>query len=196
KQGWAKYITARQVPQMLQYKAEIVHDSSENEFTVKVTSPNELSLNWDENLHQQIQSYVTNNISMICFRPDGSDQMAFDTDSILIITDSSLRMLETIYAKKLDQRRFRPNIIITLTEDNAFIESDWVGKRIFVGDVELSVNVLCERCTIITFDPDTLEQDLSLLKKLAEVQNCCFGVYASVAKTGEIKVGDSVYLVQ
>jgi MOSC domain-containing protein YiiM len=48
---------------------------------------------------------------------------------------------------------------------------------------------------MITINPDTFELDTSLLKKVKEEMNLHFGVYASVIKTGQINVGEKIYLV-
>ncbi|WP_042412121.1 MOSC domain-containing protein, partial [Saccharococcus caldoxylosilyticus] len=45
-------------------------------------------------------------------------------------------------------------------------------------------------------NPDNAEQDSSLLKTLVQQRNNHFGVYASVIKTGEIHVGDEVFLLE
>lgn len=71
----------------------------------------------------------------------------------------------------------------------------WIGKRLRVGSAELQIDSHCERCSIITLDPDTLERDRLLLKKVNEEMNLRFGVYASIKKTGQIHVGDKVYLI-
>ncbi|WP_419872284.1 MOSC domain-containing protein [Candidatus Pristimantibacillus sp. PTI5] len=52
----------------------------------------------------------------------------------------------------------------------------------------------CDRCSMVTLDPDTLERDGTLLKKINEEMNLNFGVYASVEKTGVIHAGDQVRL--
>jgi uncharacterized protein YcbX len=96
--------------------------------------------------------------------------------------------------KRLDKRRLRANIIVSLDE-NTFNESDWIGKRLLVGSAELQIDIYCERCSMITIDPNILERDTSLLKKVNEEMNLNFGVYASVNRTGQIQVGDKVYLV-
>jgi uncharacterized protein YcbX len=125
--------------------------------------------------------------------PENPDLMSVDSASVLIVTDASLRKLEAKWGKRLDKRRFRANLIISLYE-HTFDEGDWIGKRLSAGNTELQVESYCERCTMITIDPDTLERDTSLLKKVNEELNLMFGVYASVKKTGQIQVGDKVYL--
>ncbi len=133
-------------------------------------------------------------LTMIDYNPSTEELLAVDAASVLIITDTTLRKLESMWGKGLDKRRFRPNFIISVDE-NAFNESDWIGKRLTVGSAQLQVDIACERCPMITIDPDTLEKDDSLFMKLKEEMNSNFGVYASVKKTGQVHVGDNVYLV-
>jgi uncharacterized protein YcbX len=191
-EGWESFITARDIPNMLAYKAKLVDEG------VSVTSPDGRTFSWNENLLDEIQRYSKRKLSMMSYKaqnPENPDLMAVDLASVLIITDATLRRLEAICGKRLDRRRFRSNIIVSLHE-NALNESDWIGKRLSMGSAELQVDIYCERCSIITIDPDTLERDTSLLKKVNEEMNLNFGVYASIKKTGQIQVGDKVYLVK
>lgn len=195
KEGWERYYTARYTPKLLGYKAKLIGEGSEDKFpAVSVTSPDGRILNWNEDLLAEIQAYSKKKLSMIDNKPSTIDLLAVDTGSILIITDSTLHKLQAIWGKSLDKRRFRANLLVSL-DDNSFNESDWIGKRLSVGSAELQVDIDCERCSMITIDPDTLEHDKSLLKKVNEEMNLKFGVYASVKKTGKIKVGEKVYLV-
>ncbi|MFD0677569.1 MULTISPECIES: MOSC domain-containing protein [unclassified Paenibacillus] len=195
KEGWSRYITARQIPDMLSYKAKLIGDGSEEEFPqVNVISPNGRILKWDEELLGEIQAYSKTKMSMLDYKPSNEDLLAVDTCSILIITDASLRKLEDIWGKNLDKRRFRANFTVSLGE-NSFDESNWIGKRLLIGNAELQVDMYCKRCSMITIDPDTLEYDKSLLKKVNEEMNLNFGVYASVKKTGQISVGEKVFLM-
>jgi uncharacterized protein YcbX len=194
KEGWSRYITARDIPIMLRYKAKLLGEGYEDRFpTVRVTSPDGRVCYWDEELLAEIQSFSKRKISMIDFKPHNQDLLAVDSENILIITDGSLRLLESKWGKKLDLRRFRANLIISVDED-ACNEHDWIGKRLVMGSAELKVNMECERCSMITIDPDILEVDHSLLKIVNEEMNLNFGVYASVVKTGQITVGEKVYL--
>uniref|UniRef100_UPI00143A87BB MOSC domain-containing protein n=1 Tax=Paenibacillus sp. HB172176 TaxID=2493690 RepID=UPI00143A87BB len=190
KVGWDRFITARDIPHMLSYSAQLVDDG------VSVTSPNGQSFCWNEELLVEIQRYSSTKISMSSYKapnPESPNLMSVDLASVLIITDSSLRKLERIWGENLDQQRFRANLMVSIDED-AFNESRWIGKRVLIGGAELQVEALCERCSIITIDPVTLERDISLLKKVNEQVNLNFGVYASVKKTGQIQVGQKVYL--
>jgi uncharacterized protein len=191
KEGWDSFITARDIPNMLSYKAMLVDDG------ISVLSPDGRTLGWNENLLDEIQKYSKRKISMTSYKapnPENLDLMAVDLASVLIITDESLRKLEEMWGSRLDARRFRANLVVSLDE-NKINEVDWIGKRLLVGNTEFQVDTSCERCSIITIDPNTLERDTSLLKKVNEEMSLIFGVYASVEKTGQIHVGDKVYLV-
>lgn len=190
KDGWDSFVTARDIPDMLNYRAKLVDKG------VSVTSPTGQIFNWNEELLDEIQRYSKRKISMTDYKapnPENPDLMSVDLASILIITDSSLRKLEVIWEKNLNKQRFRANLIVSIDE-NTFNENEWIGKQLTVGNVVLKIESYCQRCSIITIDPDTLERDTSLLKKVNEQMNLCFGVYASVKNPGQIHLGQKVYL--
>ena len=125
--------------------------------------------------------------------PEDPQLLSVDGASLLLVTDASLRKLEAAWGKDVDQRRFRGNFIVVLNE-GAPLEGEWIGRRLTIGGAELQVDSYCERCVMITMDPETLEKDPSLLKKVNRDFNLHFGVYASVVSPGRIGIGDSVSL--
>ncbi|GIQ69672.1 hypothetical protein XYCOK13_24960 [Xylanibacillus composti] len=189
KQGWASFITARDIPEMLGYQAKLVDG------VVNVTAPNGERFSWNDELLQEIQKKSRRKISMSGYQaphPTRSNLMSVDQASILVITDSSLRHLERIWGKKVDRRRFRANLLLSL--DGKHNERDWIGKHLLFGDAVLEVQASCERCSLITIDPDTCESDFTLLGTVYEELDLSFGVYARVRKTGHIQVGQTVYV--
>lgn len=194
KEGWNKYFTARNSSKMLGYKAVLVGEGTAHSFpVVEIASPDGRSFHWDERLLEEIQAYSGKKLSMISHEPGSSELLSVDTGSVLIVTDKSLRKLESLWGKGLDKRRFRPNLVIVLA-DNAPDESEWIGKRLRIGTAELHADSYCERCSMITIDPDTLESDPTLLKTVYKEMGLNFGVYASVVQAGEVRVGDTMYL--
>ncbi|CAG7645108.1 MOSC domain-containing protein [Paenibacillus allorhizosphaerae] len=195
KEGWDRFITARTIPAMLAYKARLTGGQRENDSpAVLVAAPDEREFTWNEELLKEMQTHSRIKMSMMSYSGERNDDlMAVDTGEILIITDAALRKLEAQWGKPVDHRRFRANIVVALA-DHSFGEDDWIGKRLSVGTAGLQVDAYCERCSMISIDPDTLERDHTLLKKVNEEMNLNFGVYASVTKTGEIQVGEKVYL--
>jgi uncharacterized protein YcbX len=118
----------------------------------------------------------------------------FDAFPLLLVTDATLRRLaELAPGSRIDVRRFRPNFVVA-TPDGVtdFVENGWVGKRLRVGEAELSIAVTCARCVMITHGFDDLPQDTGLMRTVVREANQNVGVYARVERPGRIAVGDAV----
>ncbi|WP_225442448.1 MOSC domain-containing protein [Paenibacillus lycopersici] len=190
KTGWARFVTARNVPAMMSYRASFA------EGEIRVTAPDGRKFGWDEQLLREVQRHSKTPISMSALQepnPEDPRLMSVDAASILLVTDASLRKLEAQWGREADQRRFRGNFVVKLRE-GAPLEGEWIGRRLTIGGVGLQVDSFCERCVMITMDPDTQKKDPSLLKMVHNEFNTCFGVYASVISTGRIAIGDMVML--
>ncbi len=94
--------------------------------------------------------------------------------------------------------------VIVKTERPGFIENDWVGHELGLGDsTRINVALLDPRCVMTTLAQDDLPQDTDVLRTLvrhnkAQVgdlgQFPCAGVYAVVAAPGTVRIGDRVVL--
>lgn len=190
-------LTARQVPEMLGYKAELCGEKTDDKDKfprVKITSPAGRIFDLEEEaFKKEIEDMSGRQVTLVKHTPE-DDLLAVDTAHILLITTSSLRKLEKLWGKPITARRFRANFIIALDKNEPFVEREWLGGNMIVGDVELKLNVPCPRCNMINIDPDSLNRDRSLLKTVVREREGHFGIYASVIKTGAVKVGDKVGL--
>lgn len=192
--GWERYITARQIPELLRYKAELDIQSTDDGYPrLKITGPDGRIHQWDEHFRMEIQKLLPRSISTERYNIYAQEQLAVDDGSILIITDRSLKRMEQAWGKPVDDRRFRANFIIHLYDDVNDHEPDYMGKQLIVGNVKLSIQSLCQRCAMVTIHPDNLERDPTLLKSISENMNLTFGMYASVVSEGMVQVGDIVY---
>ncbi|QHT62494.1 MOSC domain-containing protein [Paenibacillus lycopersici] len=190
KRDWFKYITARNIPNMLNYQARF------NDGSIEVTAPDGRRFGWDEQLLAELQGQTKTRLTQSRIKAPNPEAknvplLSVEAASILLVTDASLKKLESLWGKPLDPRRFRGNFIVNLNDD-APVETEWVGQRITIGEVELQADSLCERCVVITMDPDTQQKDPSLLKLVNQEFGLMFGVYASVLKPGRIRLGDTV----
>ena len=195
-EGWERYVTAREVPKLLTYRAAFAAECDENadEFPpVAITAPDGGSYSWNEQLLQRIQPLARRPLSLLSCRPD-DDELAVDAGGILIITDRTVQKLERLLGYPVDARRFRANLVIALHTDDVREDAELLGHRLHIGDAVLAVDEACERCTMITLHPDTAERDPLILRKVNEEMGLCFGVYASVVQTGDVRAGDKVYL--
>jgi uncharacterized protein YcbX len=118
---------------------------------------------------------------------DGSVER-FDVLPLLVATDGA------IAHAGLDGRRFRPNLVIGGVE--GLDERGWAGRMLKLGGGAAYVSGarLRPRCVMTTFDPDTQEQDRSVLRRLVEEYEGRFALDCSVVVPGTVRVGDTVEL--
>ena len=110
-----------------------------------------------------------------------------DTTPLLVSTDG---MVE---AFGIDRRRLRPNVVVGGVD--GYAERDWEGRRLRIGAVVIRLDFLCERCVMTTFDPDTLEQDPDVLRRINAELGGFAAINSSVDSPGRIAVGDRVELL-
>jgi uncharacterized protein YcbX len=121
----------------------------------------------------------------------------FDAFPLLILTDATLRRLQKLApASRVDVRRFRPNLVVAMPDGvEDFAEIGWVGKRLRIGETELSIPAACPRCVMITHAFDDLPLDPGLMRTVVREANQNIGVYGRIERAGRIRVGDSVELL-
>ena len=119
----------------------------------------------------------------------------FDSAPIHVVTTASLAWLkQALPDGKVDERRFRPNLLIE-AEGAAPLEQQWIGRTLQVGSLRLRVTDPTERCRMVTLAQTDLPEDLGVLREIAQQQDAQFGVYAEVIAPGELRVGDPVTIV-
>jgi uncharacterized protein len=107
---------------------------------------------------------------------------------LLVATDGAIESIA------LDLRRFRPNLLIGGVPGLA--ERIWEGKFLAIGDAVIGIAELRERCIMTTWDPDTIEQDVEVLKRIRRDYDGRFALDAWVARAGRVAVGDPVTLLE
>jgi len=78
-----------------------------------------------------------------------------------------------------------------------WVEFDWIGKTVTLGEAELTIREPIVRCLATTANPDTGERDaetLTALKTHFGHQN--FGIYAEVTRSGDIILGDPIEVLE
>lgn len=110
------------------------------------------------------------------------EREGFDILPLLVATDGAVDSLG------LDRRRFRPNLY--LGEVPGLAERAWEGKTLAVGSARIRLDSLRGRCVMTTFDPDTQEQDPSVLRRIVQRMDGTLGLNAEVLVPGEIAEWD------
>jgi uncharacterized protein YcbX len=109
-----------------------------------------------------------------------------------LLTTASLARLKALHpAGDPDPRRFRPSILIDMAEvEGAFPESDWLGRRLAIGEVELKVSDPCRRCGFTVIAQDRFDRDPDILRNIVRHNAHNFGVYCKVDRPGRIGLGE------
>ncbi|HED35302.1 MAG TPA: MOSC domain-containing protein [Gammaproteobacteria bacterium] len=121
----------------------------------------------------------------------------YDLAIIHLLTTSTLDELGRLYPEgRFEARRFRPNIIVN-TEPAGFVENEWVGCTVAIGDeVRLKITDHCPRCVMTTLQQGDLPKDTRILRTAAQHNKAHVGVYAEVIKGGQIRCNDAVSVIK
>ncbi len=123
----------------------------------------------------------------------------FDEASVSVINLATISAIGEAAEQNLDTRRFRANIVIATKATEPFLEDGWIGGRLVFGSKNegpmLSMTLRDLRCVMINLDPDTAKQDPAVMKAAVRLNNNNAGAYGTVARTGQISVGQPVSLI-
>jgi len=132
-----------------------------------------------------------------------------DVSPIHVTTTSGMRTLrEANPLLAVDDRRFRPTIVIDTANAAGFVENEWSGRDVEIGDVVISVDRPTFRCMMAAAAQNDLPHQTDVLKTLARIngdhiqlrlvkaagRGAHFGVWANVTKPGPIRIRDVVRL--
>lgn len=135
-------------------------------------------------------------------------QVSFaDRAPVLVTTTASMAAVNAGLPQAVDQRRFRPNIVVS-TSSSAFDEMHW--QRLQVGAVLLAGGYPCLRCNVVGVDPDSGQAyrkgDINALGRVHDLKSwadphseqptakAVFGQGFAVVQTGAVREGDEVDL--
>jgi uncharacterized protein len=121
----------------------------------------------------------------------------FDAFPVNLLTTASLAAMSAFNPGAIwNVRRFRPNFLLkTVDGIEGLVESTWTGKTLRVGTVELTCEIPCARCGMTTHAQHDLPKDSSVLRSIVKDADQNLGMYASVLKAGEVRIGDRVELL-
>ena len=125
----------------------------------------------------------------------------FDLSPLHMMTTATLDALRAASPDAdFDVRRYRPNVLIDASVDG-FVENDWPGKEIALGDCTIRVDLATMRCVMTTLAHGDVPADRETLRTIARENKieipglgtwACAGVYATPTTFGALQVGDAV----
>ena len=146
------------------------------------------------------QSYIANFLKLpnsSVLRIHQIDNGAYTDQSAPLISiggSASLAAFAATTKTAMDARRFRLNII--LATDTAFIENQWCGALLQIGEAVIEIVDHVGRCAAINVDPATAKREpdhLATMRKSFGHSN--LGIFGRVIKKGVLHTGDSVSLI-
>jgi len=169
-----RIVTARQFPRLLRLHATLGPDGE----------PLVDGLPWQSReVAQRVEAAVEPKARLERF--DGLER--FDILSLLVCTDGAASLFGR------DVRRLRPNLLISGVGGNT--ERQWAGAILRLPDGEIDLRDLRGRCVMTTYDPDTADQDLDVLRDIVRRFGGRLCLDAAVTRAGHVAVGDPVTLV-
>jgi hypothetical protein len=121
----------------------------------------------------------------------------FDAYPLLVLSTATLETLaKAAPASRVDVRRFRPNFVVeTQAGTRGYVDADWAGRRLRLGELEIDGAMACPRCIMVTHGFADLPRDTALLRAIVRDANQNVGLYAKPRGTARVRVGDPVELL-
>jgi uncharacterized protein len=210
-------ITAREKPNMLQYRPRFRHpelaarppnlveaDAMGPGITPRYASFDELIVDVetlsgevlpidDPGLIELIREGLKDDPELTLVR---SERSITDCRPISLFSIQTAQQLTEEFGSEVDKRRFRANIYLDLAGSPGFAENAFVGRSLRIGSkAVISIVERDPRCKLITLDPDTSESNPALLRPIAQAHENYAGLYAAVLVEGVVKVRDCIQVL-
>jgi len=186
------WLTASRLPELLLYQPLDLDEDAEE--PVHIRTPEGMTLSLGADLQNHVAEKFGSPVELMKLKHG-----IFDEASVSVINLATIAAIGREVGQNLDTRRFRANIIIASDSTEPFLEDSWVGSRLAFGTDEhcpmIAVTMRDLRCVMLNLDPDTAEQDSRIMKAAVRLNENKAGGYATVARTGQISVGQSVSLI-
>ena len=189
------WLSASRLPELLLYQPIGLDENAEEPTPTHVRTPEGMNLALDgAELQKNVAEKFGSPLELMKLRHG-----IFDEASVSVINLATISAIGREVGQELDTRRFRANIVIATDATEPFLEEGWIGGRLVFGGNEvgpmISLTMRDVRCVMINLDPDTAKQDTRVMKAVVRLNNNNAGAYGTVARTGQLSVGQSVSLI-
>ena len=193
------WLSASKLPQLLLYKP-VRLDSNANSKNgellpthVRTPDGKEYELRSNE-LRDEVSSRCGSDVELMNLKHG-----IFDESPISVISLGTVHSVARESGRGVDLcdlRRFRPNVVIETNSAEPFEEDKWIGRTLIFGEgnsgAAIGVTMKDERCVMVNLDPDTAEKDSEVMKAVVRLNKNHAGVYGTVVRAGELRVGQVV----
>jgi hypothetical protein len=176
-----RIVTARARPQLLGLRGRLGEDGEPTIGGVRWDDPAALAA-----VREVVRAEAVERLHGAPVRLIRSDEVErrFDVLPFHVATDGTANWLG------IDVRRLRPNLVVAGVDGLA--ERDWPGRVLRAGEVEIEVVSLRGRCVMTTVEPDTLERDPAVLRRIVRELGGTAGLDCRILVPGVVAVGDAV----
>ncbi len=192
--GAFPWLTASRLPELLRYQPVGREDGAGEPLPTHVRTPDgrEYPLA-DEALREEIATRHRADVELMQFKHG-----IFDDATVSVIATGTVQGIAREAGLDADVRRFRPNLVIDTTDARPFEEDRWVGRVLEFGregtGPAVSLTLRDLRCVMVNLDPDTAAANAEVMKAVVRMNDNYAGVYGTVVRTGELRVGQVVSL--
>jgi hypothetical protein len=189
------WLSASRLPQLLLYHPDGLDRNNGEPAPTHVRTPSGARVELrNPELQAEIAARLGGSVELMMLKHG-----IFDEAPVSVISLATIAGIGREARLELDRRRFRANIVVETERSEPFLEDEWIGRVLVFGDNDprpaASVTMCDPRCAMLNLDPETGEHDSRIMKTVVRLNQNNAGVYATVVRTGAIRVGDRVSLV-
>jgi uncharacterized protein YcbX len=192
--GEFPWLSASKLPDLLLFAPRRRDDGAQEDLPTHVRTPNGADMAvFGEELATEVGRRHGAPVQMMRLKHG-----MFDEASVSVITLDTIEEIGRLAGRRLDVRRFRPNIVVRSLRSVPFEEDEWVGGVLSFGEGDqcpaVAVTMRDVRCSMINFDPDSATPAPEVLKTVVRTHQNTAGVYGSATRVGGLAVGQGIFL--
>jgi uncharacterized protein YcbX len=189
------WLSASRLPDLVLYRPEEIDESGGEPLPAQIRTPAGVCLApGSAELGAELAARFGGGVELMKLKHG-----TFDEAPVSVIALSTIAAVGREAGFELDRRRFRANVYLETEDREPFLEDGWVGRKLVFGDEEtgpaVAVTLRDERCAMVNIDPDDGARDARVMKSVVRLNGNFAGVYATVVRTGTLRVGDRVSVV-
>jgi uncharacterized protein len=187
------WLTASTLPELLLFSPHRREDGTHGELPTHVRTPDgeELPVFGDA-LAGEVGRRYGAAVQMMRLRHG-----VFDEASISVIALDTMLEIGRLAGRNLDERRFRPNVVVRPRRSAPFQEDEWLGGVLSFGEGHdapaISVTTRDVRCSMVNFDPHSARSSPEVLKAVVRAHQNTAGIYGAVTRIGRLAAGQTVH---
>jgi uncharacterized protein YcbX len=188
------WLTASKLPELLLFAPQRREDDAQENIPTHIRTPDGKEMPvFGEDLASEIGRRYGAPVQIMQLRHG-----IFDEASISVIACDTVREIERLAGRRLDVRRFRPNVVVRTQRSGPFQEDEWLGGVLAFGEGSdapaITVTMRDIRCSMLNLDPDSASPAPEVLKAVVRAHQNTAGIYGTVTRIGRLAVGQTIFL--